>query len=49
MHVYRYADIHIYRVKPLGCVSPASAATEHSVSTLRTVMELACGELYKKI
>mmetsp|Transcript_5260 Transcript_5260/g.16868 ORF Transcript_5260/g.16868 Transcript_5260/m.16868 type:complete len:181 (+) Transcript_5260:850-1392(+) len=27
----------------LGCVSPASAATEHSLSTLRTVMELAGG------
>jgi hypothetical protein len=29
------------RLAVLGCVSPASAATEHSISTLRTVMELA--------
>jgi kinesin family protein 2/24 len=29
------------RLAVLGCVSPTSAATEHSISTLRTVMELA--------
>jgi len=37
------------RLAVLGCVSPASAATEHSVSTLRTVMELACGEVFNYI
>ena len=35
------AGLSACRLAVLGCVSPASTATEHSISTLRTVMELA--------